>query len=71
MLCSFSLSWNGKPLNIDIADSKTIEVPAIGDFKVMNVMAMNDAEQYASVQFSDPIAVGQELTRSYYHKQPG
>ena len=23
---------------------------------------MNDAEQYASVQFSDPIAVGQELT---------
>ena len=23
---------------------------------------MNDAEQYASIQFSDPIAVGQELT---------
>ena len=42
--------------------SKTIEVPAIGDFKVLNVMAMNDAEQYASVQFSDPIALGQELT---------
>ncbi len=57
-----TLSWNGKPLGVDISDSKTIEVPAIGDFKVMNVMAMNDAEQYASVQFSDPLQVGQELT---------
>jgi len=55
------LSWNGKPLDIDITDSKTIAVPALGDFKVMNVMAVNDAEQYASVQFSDPLAVGQEL----------
>ncbi len=26
-------------------------------------MAVNDAQQYASVQFSDPIAVGQDLTR--------
>ena len=56
------LSWNGKPLNADIAGSKIIEVPAAGDFKVMNVMAMNEAEQYASIQFSDPVAVGQELT---------
>ena len=55
------LSWNGKPMNVDIADSKTIAVPAVGDFKVMNVMAINDEEQYASVQFSDPLAVGQEL----------
>ena len=37
------LSWNGKPMDIDIADSKTIAVPAAGDFKVMNVMAINDA----------------------------
>ena len=55
------LSWNGQPLSIDISSSKTIEVPAIGDFKVLTVMAMNDAEQYASIQFSDPIALGQEL----------
>ena len=55
------LSWNGKPMDIDMADSKTIPVPAKGDFKVMNVMAVNDAEQYASIQFSDPLAIGQEL----------
>ena len=56
------LNWNGKPLDVDIKNDKTIEVPAAGDFKVMNVMAMNQAEQYASIQFSDPLAVGQELT---------
>lgn len=55
------LSWNGKPMDIDVADSKSVMVPAAGDFKVMNVMAINDAEQYASIQFSDPIATGQEL----------
>ena len=55
------LSWNGKPLDIDMSNSKSIEIPAVGDFKVMNVMAMNDAEQYASIQFSDPIGNGQEL----------
>jgi hypothetical protein len=57
-----SLSWDGKPLNVAIADKKDFEVPAVGDFKVMNVMAMNDVQQYASVQFSDPLLVGQELT---------
>jgi len=58
---SLTLSWNGKPLHVDIADKKDFEIPAIGDFKVMNIMAMNDAQQYASVQFSDPLIVGQEL----------
>jgi uncharacterized protein YfaS (alpha-2-macroglobulin family) len=56
------LNWNGKSLNIENSNTKTIDVPAVGDFKVLNIMAMNDAEQYASIQFSDPVATGQELT---------
>jgi uncharacterized protein YfaS (alpha-2-macroglobulin family) len=56
------LSWNGKPIGTETADSKTISVPAVGDFKVMNISAVNDQEQYVSVQFSDPLAIGQELT---------
>lgn len=55
-----SLSWNSGLMNIK--GDKTLDVPAIGNFKVLNVMAMNDAEQYASVQFSDPVLVGQDLT---------
>ena len=56
------LKWNGSPVSMDVKGDQTIEVPAAGDFKVMNIMAVNEAQQYASVQFSDPIAVGQDLT---------
>lgn len=56
------LAWNGKPLGVELAGEKLLEVPAAGEFKVLNVMAMDEAQQYASVQFSDPIAIGQDLT---------
>ena len=58
---SVNLNWDGKPMGIDLKGTKEISVPAAGDFKVLNVMAMSEAQQYASVQFSDPIAVGQDL----------
>lgn len=56
------IKWDGNPLNIKNNGNESIAVPAIGDFKVLNVAAINDAQQYASVQFSDPIAAGQDLT---------
>ncbi len=56
------LKWDGSPVNIKNQGEQTLKVPAEGDFKVLNVMPVNDAQQYASVQFSDPIAVGQDLT---------
>lgn len=56
-----NLTWDGKPLDAKINGNKTLAVPAVGQFKVLNVVAINDQEQYASVQFSDPIAVGQDL----------
>ena len=57
-----AVSWNGSPMNIEVKGENMVVVPAVGDFKVLNVAAVNDAQQYASVQFSDPIAVGQDLT---------
>jgi uncharacterized protein YfaS (alpha-2-macroglobulin family) len=56
------LNWNGSPMSMDVKGNSAVAVPAVGDFKVLDVTAINDAQQYASVQFSDPIAVGQELT---------
>ncbi len=56
-----SLQWNGDALNADTKGEKEIPVPAIGDFKVMNTRAMQGEQQYALVQFSEPIAVGQML----------
>ena len=56
------LKWNGSSMNIKTEGEQTLAVPAIGDFKVLDVMAVNEAQQYASIQFSQPIAVGQDLT---------
>ncbi len=56
------ISWDGAPLKVINKGETKLAVPAQGDFKVLQVMAMNDAQQYASVQFSDPIEVGQDLT---------
>ncbi len=56
------LTWNGKPMNMEVKGEAIIAVPAAGDYKVLNVVAMNETQQYASVQFSDPIAVGQDVT---------
>ncbi len=58
---NITLRWDGKPMNMEVKGEETIEVPAAGDFKVLNVVAINDAQQYASVQFSDLITVGQDL----------
>jgi len=55
------LKWDGSPMGMEVKGENAVAVPAVGDFKVLNVVAVNDAQQYASVQFSDPIAVGQEL----------
>ena len=36
-------------------------MPAIGDFKVMDVKVVREDEQYALVHISDPISIGQSL----------
>ncbi len=59
---NINLQWNGSPVNMDVKGENAVAVPSLGDFKVLNVAAINEAQQYASVQFSDAIAVGQDLT---------
>ncbi|MBL4678206.1 MAG: hypothetical protein JKY70_18675 [Mucilaginibacter sp.] len=56
-----TLNWNGDALNIDKKGTEEYEVPAKGEFKVLEVRAVQDNDQYVSVQFSDPILIGQEL----------
>lgn len=55
------LQWDGAAMHIMQKDKKEIAVPAIGDFKVMDIRMVQEDEQYALVQFSDPIAIGQTL----------
>lgn len=55
------LSWSGDAFDTREKGNKEIAVPAAGDFKVLDVRAVNDEEQYVLVQFSDPVKLGQIL----------
>ncbi|MEO7212492.1 MG2 domain-containing protein [Mucilaginibacter sp.] len=56
------VNWDGSGLDIDKTGNQSFDVPAVGDFKVLDIKAVQDNDQYVAVQFSDPIMVGQELT---------
>ena len=59
---NLDLHWDGSPMHMDMKGERSIAIPAQGDFKVLEVVAVNDTRQYVSVQLSDPIAVGQDVT---------
>lgn len=56
-----TVSWSGSSLGVDKKGFQKFEIPAIGDFRVLDIKAVQDQEQYVLVQFSDAIMVGQEL----------
>ncbi|MFC4263530.1 alpha-2-macroglobulin [Ferruginibacter yonginensis] len=55
------LKWDGDALDVKLKGEQPLEVPAVGDFKVLNIVPVNETQQYASIQLSDPIAIGQDL----------
>ncbi len=55
------VSWNGSPIDVDLIDKKIIDIPALGDFKVVDVKVIQSPEQYAVLQFSDPLMEKQNL----------
>lgn len=55
------VSWDGTAIDSKINGSKIIDIPALGDFKVMDVKVIQSPEQYAVLQFSDPILESQNL----------
>jgi alpha-2-macroglobulin len=58
---SLQLQWDGAPLDIAEKNVKTIDIPAIGDFKVLAVRAVQESDNYVLVQFSQAIATNQQL----------
>jgi len=56
------LKWDGKELGIEKNNGeKEIDIPALGDFTVMDIKVIQTPEQYVSVQFSDPVQEKQNL----------
>ncbi|RKR82436.1 hypothetical protein BDD43_2616 [Mucilaginibacter gracilis] len=56
-----TVTWDGSSLGLDKKGYQKFEIPAIGDFRVLDIKAVQDQEQYVLVQFSDAIMIGQEL----------
>lgn len=56
-----TLSTSGEPLGIDRADDTTVDIPALSDFKVINVRVDQGATQHVVIQFSDPLNEKQVL----------
>lgn len=58
---NFTIEVNGKPIGVDFNETKTIDVPSLKDFKVLEMRVEQGQEQCVVVQFSDPIMVKQDL----------
>jgi uncharacterized protein YfaS (alpha-2-macroglobulin family) len=55
------LSVSGKALGVDNTNEKEVEIPALGDFKVMSAKVAQNPNQYVILQFSDPLREKQDL----------
>ncbi|MDR0793664.1 MAG: hypothetical protein LBE82_10180, partial [Chitinophagaceae bacterium] len=58
---SLELKWDGSSIKSGIKGTKTIEVPASGDFKVLAVKAAQDNDEYVLVQFSELLNTMQQF----------
>jgi len=55
------LNWSGKAIDSDDKGKEELDIPALGIFKVLATKAVQDLEDYALVQFSEPVGIGQDL----------
>jgi uncharacterized protein YfaS (alpha-2-macroglobulin family) len=55
------IKWDGIAIGTEIKGNKIIDITALGDFKVVDVKVIQSPEQYAILQFSDPILENQNL----------
>ena len=57
------LKWNGNALDVDQKGNKLIDVPALGDFKVIKAsINRENGNPYVELLFSDPLQKDQDLT---------
>jgi alpha-2-macroglobulin len=56
-----NLQLSGESLGIDRSEQKEVEIPSLGDFKMMTTRVVQNPNQYVVLQFSDPLKEGQDL----------
>jgi uncharacterized protein YfaS (alpha-2-macroglobulin family) len=55
------LSLEGKSIGISQSEDYTVDIPALGDFKVTNIKVNQGSSQHVVIQFSDPLNEKQEV----------
>jgi alpha-2-macroglobulin len=56
-----SLQWDGSSMNIDIREKAEVEIPAKGDFRLLDVQVVQFPSQRIICRFSDPLDERQQL----------
>ena len=57
-----NLKWNGRAIDVKNKGGKEIEVPALNDFRLMDVSIQQEEDQFILLEFSDPLSKTQDLT---------
>lgn len=55
------ISWDGNAVGIDASGSDTLEIPALGAFKITGIKVVQQPDQRILVKFSDPLDPKQDL----------
>lgn len=58
---SIELSWNGDPIGSNQRGDLRYEIPALGNFELLNVKVVQGDEQFIRLEFSDPLQASQDL----------
>lgn len=56
-----NLNWKGENMGVKVSGEQSVEIPALGDFKVVDVKSHQTPQQYVSLRFSDPLKEDQNL----------
>jgi len=62
------ISWTGDEIGADKNGEEVIQIPALGEFMVMNSTINQQPEQYLTLHFSDPVQRNQNLEGLIYFK---
>ncbi len=60
------LEWNGEAIESEEKGEQNIEIPPLGEFKVMDLKVIQQPEQTIVIYFSDPISTTQDLNGLVY-----
>lgn len=58
--------WSGEDIGAKENGELRQDIPALGDFKVMNIRVLQHPNQYISIRFSDPLKKNQDLEGLIY-----